>query len=112
MSFLPLVFCCLHPLALSLILSHDYHPHPYVHHFPPTLPARRKKSLHTWLAMVCEGLDEEEPPTPEYPHWDALRLICAAKICEEMRAAVLQRTGFKCSAGIAHNKVQCGVAQV
>lgn len=62
--------------------------------------------------MVCEGLEGEEPPTPEHSHWDALRLICAAEICEEMRAAVLQRTGFKCSAGIAHNKVQCDVTQV
>ncbi|KAK4303638.1 hypothetical protein Pmani_024362 [Petrolisthes manimaculis] len=67
--------------------------------------ARRNRGLHKWLAKIYEGLDEEESPTPEHPHWDALRLICAAKICEEMRAAVLQQTGFKCSAGIAHNKM-------
>ena len=34
------------------------------------------------------------------------RLLAAgAAICEEMRKAVLDQTGYKCSAGIAHNKV-------
>ena len=34
------------------------------------------------------------------------RLLAAgAAICEEMRKAVLEQTGYKCSAGIAHNKV-------
>ena len=33
------------------------------------------------------------------------RLAVAAQIVEEMRAAVYKDTGFRCSAGIAHNKV-------
>ncbi|KAF0304390.1 DNA polymerase eta [Amphibalanus amphitrite] len=37
---------------------------------------------------------------------DGDRLLAAgAAICEEMRKAVLDQTGYKCSAGIAHNKV-------
>ena len=32
-------------------------------------------------------------------------LAVAAIIVEEMRAAVFEQTGFRCSAGIAHNKV-------
>ena len=35
------------------------------------------------------------------------RLLAAgAAICEEMRKAVLDQTGYRCSAGIAHNKVR------
>ena len=33
------------------------------------------------------------------------RLAVAAQIVEEMRAAVYKDTGFRCSAGIAHNKI-------
>ena len=33
------------------------------------------------------------------------RLAVGAVIAEEMRAAVYNETGFRCSAGIAHNKV-------
>ena len=33
------------------------------------------------------------------------RLAVGAVIAEEMRAAVYSETGFRCSAGIAHNKV-------
>lgn len=33
------------------------------------------------------------------------RLALGAVIVEEMRAAIFKKTGFKCSAGIAHNKV-------
>ena len=33
------------------------------------------------------------------------RLAVGAIIAEEMRAAVYSDTGFRCSAGIAHNKV-------
>ena len=32
-------------------------------------------------------------------------LAVAAVIVEEMRAAIFEQTGFRCSAGIAHNKV-------
>lgn len=107
MPLLPLVFSTILPSSNHIFITYCS-----TNYCISNLPARRKKSLNTWLATVCEELDEEEPPTPEHSHWDAFRLICAAKICEEMRAAVLQQTGFKCSAGIAHNKVQCGVAQV
>ena len=37
------------------------------------------------------------------------RLAVGALIAEEMRAAVYSETGFRCSAGIAHNKVSWGV---
>ena len=33
------------------------------------------------------------------------RLAVGAVIAEEMRAAVYRDTGFRCSAGVAHNKV-------
>lgn len=33
------------------------------------------------------------------------QLVVAAKLVEEMRAAILKQTGYTCSAGIAHNKV-------
>ena len=36
---------------------------------------------------------------------DNRRLAIGALIAEEMRAAVYKDTGFRCSAGIAHNKV-------
>ena len=36
---------------------------------------------------------------------DEVRLIIAAKIMEDVRSAVREGTSFKCSAGIAHNKV-------
>jgi nucleotidyltransferase/DNA polymerase involved in DNA repair len=35
------------------------------------------------------------------------KLAVGAMISEEMRAAVYEETGFRCSAGIAHNKVCC-----
>ena len=35
----------------------------------------------------------------------AIRLAVAASLVEEMRAAVFADTGFTCSAGISHNKV-------
>ena len=34
-----------------------------------------------------------------------LNLALGAILADEMRAAVLEQTGFTCSAGIAHNKV-------
>ena len=40
---------------------------------------------------------------------DDLRLAVAACIVEEMRKAVFDVTGFRCSAGIAHNKVMLRV---
>ena len=37
--------------------------------------------------------------------WESRKLAIACVIVEEMRAAVYSKTGFRCSAGIAHNKV-------
>ncbi|KAA0199456.1 hypothetical protein HAZT_HAZT001555 [Hyalella azteca] len=51
------------------------------------------------------GLISIIPTLEELPSTDGLRLAVAARLCEEIRAAVLKETGFKCSAGIAHNKV-------
>lgn len=39
------------------------------------------------------------------------RLAVGAVIAEEMRAAVFSKTGFRCSAGIAHNKVRKGASR-
>lgn len=54
----------------------------------------RQNGMKTWLED-CESIYN----TP------SLKLAIGAMIVEEMRDAVLAETGFKCSAGIAHNKV-------
>ena len=36
----------------------------------------------------------------------SVRLAVGGAIAEEMRAAVYRDTGFRCSAGVAHNKVR------
>lgn len=59
--------------------------------------AVRLKGLGQWLASV--------PPTTQTDSAD-LQLAVGAIIIEEMRASVEQCTGFQCSAGISHNKVQ------
>lgn len=79
----------------------------------------RRNGLQEWLHSFHEEEDdgEEESSHPHltssHPYWDNIRLVHTAVLCEEMRAAVLERTGFKCSAGIAHNKVlsklSCGL---
>ncbi|KAK6183376.1 hypothetical protein SNE40_010871 [Patella caerulea] len=56
----------------------------------------REDGLKEWLSRV---IDSEE--TNIYNK----KLAVAACIVEEMRAAVFEETGFRCSAGIAHNKV-------
>lgn len=50
------------------------------------------------LRWMQEGLLTEEANTCD-------RLTQAALLCENMRKRVLEITGFKCSAGISHNKV-------
>lgn len=55
----------------------------------------RQCGLHEWLAM----LSFDNPGCPD------LQLTMGAVIVEEMRVAVEAATGFKCSAGISHNKV-------
>ncbi|GLH04945.1 Putative DNA polymerase eta [Gryllus bimaculatus] len=64
----------------------------------------RKKGVMTWLNRVYQ--DELQDETAE-------KLTIAALLVEEMRAAVYETTGFRCSAGIAHNKIlaklACGI---
>ncbi|XP_047471761.1 DNA polymerase eta-like [Penaeus chinensis] len=66
----------------------------------------REKGVLEWLNNVFENEEDAALPLDSnHPHWDNVRLAYAALICEEMRAAVLAQTGFKCSAGITHNKM-------
>ena len=51
--------------------------------------------MHQWLEL----LPFEDPSNPD------VQLTVGAVIVEEMRAAVESVTGFRCSAGISHNKV-------
>jgi DNA polymerase eta len=55
-----------------------------------------QESSDSWLEMITSS---ELIPT------DDLRLAIGAEIVGRMREAVFQKTGFRCSAGIAHNKV-------
>lgn len=57
-----------------------------------------KAELAAWLSEI------EEPDCP-----DAL-LARAAALAEQIRAAVFIQTGFRCSAGIAHNKILAKLA--
>ncbi|KAK8757480.1 hypothetical protein V5799_004897 [Amblyomma americanum] len=57
-----------------------------------------KAELAAWLSEI------EDPDCP-----DAL-LARAAALTEQIRAAVFTQTGFRCSAGIAHNKVLAKLA--
>jgi len=57
----------------------------------------RAEAMNCWLDSVYEG---------DYNIQDK-KLAVGAMISEEMRAAVYEETGFRCSAGIAHNKVCC-----
>ena len=58
------------------------------------------RDTSTWLSAI---FDDES--MDDYNR----RLAVGAVIAEEMRAAVYSETGFRCSAGIAHNKVSWGV---
>ncbi|XP_019903055.1 DNA polymerase eta isoform X1 [Esox lucius] len=60
---------------------------------------QRSKGLQQWLCSVSgvDGCAE-------------LQLAVGAVIVEEMRAAVEEHTGFRCSAGISHNKVLAKLA--
>lgn len=57
----------------------------------------RTDAMNGWLDSVYEG---------DFNIQDK-KLAIGAMISEEMRAAVYEETGFRCSAGIAHNKVRC-----
>ncbi|XP_024086271.1 DNA polymerase eta isoform X2 [Cimex lectularius] len=64
----------------------------------------RQKGTKSWLQDIFDSDFHPEA---------AQRLAYGAVIIEELRKAVLETTGFKCSAGIAHNKVlaklACGI---
>ncbi|XP_020667470.3 DNA polymerase eta isoform X1 [Pogona vitticeps] len=60
----------------------------------------RQHGLHQWLEL----LPFEDPSNPD------VQLTVGAVIVEEMRAAVESVTGFRCSAGISHNKVLAKLA--
>lgn len=57
------------------------------------------------LSMWLSNLDETELSDPADE-----RLAVGGVIVEEMRAAVFEQTGFRCSAGIAHNKILAKLA--
>lgn len=61
----------------------------------PFLEELRQRGLDEWLA----SLSFDDPDCPD------LQLTMGAVIVEEIRVAVEAATGFRCSAGISHNKV-------
>ncbi|KAF1407968.1 DNA polymerase eta, partial [Spheniscus humboldti] len=66
----------------------------------PFLEELRQRGLHEWLA----SLSFDNPDCPD------LQLTMGAVIVEEMRVAVEAATGFRCSAGISHNKTLAKLA--
>ncbi|KAM4729920.1 DNA polymerase eta isoform 2-T2 [Anableps anableps] len=64
---------------------------------------RRSRGVQQWLASL---------PVPSVGEQNSaeLQLTIGALIVEEMRAAVEKDTGFRCSAGISHNKVLAKLA--
>ncbi|XP_041866267.1 DNA polymerase eta [Melanotaenia boesemani] len=64
---------------------------------------QRSRGLQQWIASLpSPSLGEQSPAE--------LQLTVGALIVEEMRAAVEKDTGFRCSAGISHNKVLAKLA--
>ena len=63
-----------------------------------------EKNPATWFASVQSDSNQDI---------NSLRLLIGAKIVEKMRAEVFDKTKFRCSAGIAHNKMlakfSCGI---
>ncbi|NWW79055.1 POLH polymerase, partial [Climacteris rufus] len=66
----------------------------------PFLEELRQRGLHEWLA----SLSFDNPDCPD------LLLTMGAVIVEEIRVAVEAATGFRCSAGISHNKTLAKLA--
>ncbi|XP_074531660.1 DNA polymerase eta isoform X2 [Halichoeres trimaculatus] len=64
---------------------------------------QRSRGLLQWLASLSDSLQGEQSSAE-------LQLTVGALIVEEMRAAVEKVTGFRCSAGISHNKVLAKLA--
>ncbi|XP_021373087.1 DNA polymerase eta-like isoform X2 [Mizuhopecten yessoensis] len=56
-----------------------------------------ENGVEDWLTSVYDGQEFGEANQ---------RLAVGAKIAEDMRAAVYRETGYRCSAGIGHNKVR------
>nr|XP_037288837.1 DNA polymerase eta-like [Rhipicephalus microplus] len=88
--------------AVPLPRSADVLPNSFLGQTPKTASQSgeddAKAELAAWLS------DIEDPDCP-----DAL-LARAAVLTEQIRAAVFTQTGFRCSAGIAHNKVLAKLA--
>jgi len=61
-----------------------------------------REKLVEWIGQVQNGDNSESD--------NDLRLAVGAVIVEEMRAAVYRKTQFRCSAGIAHNKMLAKLA--
>ncbi|KAF3708166.1 DNA polymerase eta [Channa argus] len=64
---------------------------------------QRSRGLQEWLASLPVPLPGEQGSAE-------VQLTVGAVIVEEMRAAVEKHTGFRCSAGISHNKVLAKLA--
>ncbi|CAJ1067309.1 DNA polymerase eta [Xyrichtys novacula] len=89
----------------------------YIQGYPQSLPeqeasagevvldkeAQRTRGLLQWMASLSGPLQGEQSSAE-------LQLTVGALIVEEMRAAVEEVTGFRCSAGISHNKVLAKLA--
>ena len=63
---------------------------------PNTKIVGHEDSTEDWLKGIHSASDLKT---------DDIRLAIGAKIVEEMRAEVYKQTQFRCSAGVAHNKV-------
>lgn len=56
----------------------------------------RSNGTRTWIMNIFKDLEDIE----------AQKLAIAGIIVEEIRADIFDKTGFRCSAGIAQNKVK------
>lgn len=65
------------------------------------------------VAARLKANDSSEPDPFDDPLNNDVKLLIAATICNEIRAAVKAKTGYECSAGIGHNKILaklvCGI---
>lgn len=61
--------------------------------------------IHDTNEMTTSQDLEDESENPIVYKTSDLKLLIAAKIVNEIRFAVREKTGYNCSAGIAHNKI-------
>lgn len=61
---------------------------------------------------ISQPVDYDQPDLEHVPEEDKkaykrsdIKLLIASSIVSDIRAAVKEKTGYECSAGIAHNKV-------